>query len=133
MFASPLPTYTTFGSLGATAILPVLLAHPVVPANGRWNSNDERTYSATFLNAQRRAGTLRAVTLASRVLPHMRTYRFDNKTFAAFEDDCAQHLSNPKRVIEALILHWLDAKPNERAAMAQMHRQRIGAGSPDEE
>jgi len=62
-----------------------------------------------------------------------RTYRFDNKTFAAFEDDCAQHLSNPKRVIEALILHWLDAKPDERAAMAQMHRQRIGAGSPDEE
>ena len=62
-----------------------------------------------------------------------RTYRFDNKTFTAFEDDCAQHLSNPKRVIEALILHWLDAKPDERAAMAQMHRQRIGAGSPDEE
>jgi hypothetical protein len=62
-----------------------------------------------------------------------RTYRFDNKTFAAFEDDCAQHLSNPKRVIEALILHWLDAKPDERAAMAQMHRQRIGAGSLDEE
>jgi hypothetical protein len=30
-----------------------------------------------------------------------RTYRFDNKTFTAFEDDCAQHLSNPKRVIEA--------------------------------
>jgi hypothetical protein len=62
-----------------------------------------------------------------------RTYRFDNKTFAAFEDDCAQHLSNPKRVIEALILHWLDAGAEERAAMAQMHRQRIGAGSQDEE
>ena len=62
-----------------------------------------------------------------------RTYRFDNKTFAAFEDDCAQHLSNPKRVIEALILHWLDASAEERAAMAQIHRQRIGAGSQDEE
>jgi Fe-S-cluster formation regulator IscX/YfhJ len=62
-----------------------------------------------------------------------RTYRFDNKTFAAFEDDCAQHLSNPKRVIEALILHWLDASTDERAAMAQMHRQRIGAVSQDEE
>jgi len=62
-----------------------------------------------------------------------RTYRFDNKTFAAFEDDCAQHLSNPKRVIEALILHWLDASAQERAVMARMHRQRIGAGSPDEE
>jgi Fe-S-cluster formation regulator IscX/YfhJ len=62
-----------------------------------------------------------------------RTYRFDNETFAAFEDDCAQHLSNPKRVIEALILHWLDAKAEERAAMAQLHRQRIGSGSQDDE
>jgi hypothetical protein len=62
-----------------------------------------------------------------------RTYRFDNKTFAAFEDDCAQHLSNPKRVIEALILYWLDAKQEDRAAMAQMHRQRIGSSSRDDE
>ena len=74
---------------------------------------------------------------ASKPEPHpktvQRTYRFDSKTFAAFEDDCAQHLANPKRVIEALILHWLDAGAEERAAMAQMHRQRIGAGSHDEE
>ena len=62
-----------------------------------------------------------------------RTYRFNTKLFEAFEDDCAQHLSNPKRVIEALILHWLDASAEERAAMAQIHRQRIGAGSQDEE
>ena len=62
-----------------------------------------------------------------------RTYRFDTKVFEAFEDDCAQHLSNPKRVIEALILHWLDAGTEDRASMAQMHRQRIGAGSHDEE
>jgi hypothetical protein len=62
-----------------------------------------------------------------------RTYRLDNKTFTAFEDDCAQHLSNPKRVIEALVLHWLDASAEERSAMAQIHRQRIGAGSQDDE
>ena len=55
-----------------------------------------------------------------------RTYRFDTKVFEAFEDDCAQHLSNPKRVIEALILHWLDADPKARAAMAHKHRDRIG-------
>jgi hypothetical protein len=61
-----------------------------------------------------------------------RTYRFDGKTFAAFEDDCSQHLSNPKRVIEALILHWLDAKPEARAAMAQQHRQRIAQSAQDE-
>jgi hypothetical protein len=28
-----------------------------------------------------------------------RTYRFNTKLFEAFEDDCATHLSNPKRVI----------------------------------
>jgi hypothetical protein len=61
-----------------------------------------------------------------------RTYRFDGKTFAAFEDDCAQHLSNPKRVIEALILHWLDADPEARAAMAQQHRRRIANGSQED-
>jgi hypothetical protein len=61
-----------------------------------------------------------------------RTYRFDTKVFEAFEDDCAQHLSNPKRVIEALILHWLDADPAARAAMAHEHRRRIGAASEED-
>ena len=55
-----------------------------------------------------------------------RTYRFDTKVFEAFEEDCARHLSNPKRVIEALILHWLDAGPDARAAMAKRHRDEIG-------
>jgi len=62
-----------------------------------------------------------------------RTYRFDTKLFEAFEDDCATHLANPKRVIEALILHWLDASRDERAAMAHKHRERIGSGARDEE
>jgi hypothetical protein len=62
-----------------------------------------------------------------------RTYRFNTKLFDAFEDDCATHLSNPKRVIEALILHWLDADSEERAAMAHKHRERIGSASRDEE
>lgn len=61
-----------------------------------------------------------------------RTYRFDTRLFEAFEEDCAQRLSNPKRVIEALILHWLDADTGERAAMAHKHRERIGS-SRDEE
>jgi len=55
-----------------------------------------------------------------------RTYRFDTKVFEAFEEDCARHLSNPKRVIEAMILHWLDAGPDARAAMAKKHRDQIG-------
>jgi hypothetical protein len=61
-----------------------------------------------------------------------RTYRFDTTLFEAFEDDCARHLANPKRVIEALILHWLDAGADARAAMAQKHRARIGSASQDE-
>lgn len=62
-----------------------------------------------------------------------RTYRFDTKLFEAFEDDCATHLANPKRVLEALILHWLDANSEERAAMAHKHRERIGSALRDEE
>ena len=45
----------------------------------------------------------------------------------------ATHLSNPKRVIEALILHWLDADKDGRAAMAHKHRERIGSASRDDE
>ena len=61
-----------------------------------------------------------------------RTYRFDTTLFEAFEEDCAQRLSNPKRVIEAMILHWLDAGPDVRREMAQKHRNTIGAASQDE-
>lgn len=61
-----------------------------------------------------------------------RTYRFDAKVFQAFEDDCAQHLSNPKRVIEALIIYWLEADSDARAAMAKKHRERIAYGYQDE-
>ena len=51
------------------AVLPVLLAHPVVPANGRWSGNDERGYGARFVVAQLAAGKLRSVTFASRLVP----------------------------------------------------------------
>jgi len=51
------------------AALPVLLAHPVIPDNGRWTANDERKYSARFVRAQLAAGTLRRVTFASRLVP----------------------------------------------------------------
>jgi hypothetical protein len=40
-------------------------------------------------------------------------------------------LGNPKRVIEALILHWLDADPKARAAMAHKHRERVGRNDED--
>ena len=77
--------------------------------------------------------TARPPTPADQPKTIQRTYRFDTKLFEAFEEDCAQRLSNPKRVIEAMILHWLDADAGERAAMAQKHRERIGSASRDEE
>jgi hypothetical protein len=81
--------------------------------------------------------TSRSTRGASKPEPHpksvQRTYRFDRKLFEAFEDDCATHLANPKRVIEALILHWLDAGTDARAAMAHKHRERIGPGSREDE
>ncbi|HEY3941545.1 MAG TPA: glycosyltransferase family 39 protein [Acidimicrobiales bacterium] len=51
------------------AVLPVLFVHPFVPADGHWDHNDERTYSAAFVDAQVHAGTLRSVTFAARVVP----------------------------------------------------------------
>ena len=51
------------------AALPVLAVGPVVPADGHWNVNNERTYSARFVQAQMRAGTMRRVTFASRLVP----------------------------------------------------------------
>jgi hypothetical protein len=51
------------------AALPVLAVHPVVPRDGRWNVNNERAYSARFVEAQIRAGTMRRVTFASRMVP----------------------------------------------------------------
>ena len=61
-----------------------------------------------------------------------RTYRFDTTVFEAFEEDCARRLSNPKQVLEALILHWLDAGADARTAMAQKHRDKLGASSRDD-
>jgi hypothetical protein len=55
-----------------------------------------------------------------------RTYRFNKQLFAKFEDDCARNLSNPKLVIEALILHWLESKSGIRSAIAERHRARFG-------
>ncbi len=87
----------------------------------------------------RKSGTIHAMTRGNpKTKPSekpktiQRTYRFDTKVFEAFEDDCAQHLSNPKRVIEALILFWLEADPKARGAMAQEHRRRIGAVSEED-
>ena len=85
-----------------------------------------------YLFMARGKNSVRSSTSGEKPKTIQRTYRFDTKVFEAFEEDCAQHLSNPKRVIEALILHWLDADPKARAAMAQEHRRRIGLASEDD-
>jgi 4-amino-4-deoxy-L-arabinose transferase-like glycosyltransferase len=51
------------------AALPVLVAGPVVPSDGHWNVNNERAYSARFVKAQIRAGTMHRVTFAARLVP----------------------------------------------------------------
>jgi Dolichyl-phosphate-mannose-protein mannosyltransferase len=49
------------------AVLPVLLAQPVVPVNAMPNANDERAYSAQFVRDQVKAGKLHSVTFAARL------------------------------------------------------------------
>jgi hypothetical protein len=51
------------------AALPVLLAHPVVPATESCADDSERICSAQFVRAQVSAGRLRDVTFASRLVP----------------------------------------------------------------
>jgi hypothetical protein len=51
------------------AVVPVLLARPVVPGNGSWSGNDEYAYGARFVAAQLAAGKLRRATFASRLVP----------------------------------------------------------------
>ena len=61
-----------------------------------------------------------------------RTYRFNTELFESFEEDCARHLANPKLVLEALILHWLEGEASSRSTIAMRHRQRFGhTGSED--
>ena len=67
-----------------------------------------------------------------RPLTSQRTYRFNTELFESFEEDCARHLANPKLVLEALILHWLEGDAKARSAIAMRHRQRFGLSSSDE-
>ena len=61
-----------------------------------------------------------------------RTYRFNTELFESFEEDCARHLANPKLVLEALILHWLEGDADTRSNLALRHRQRFGLSSQDQ-
>ncbi|MGC8561549.1 MAG: hypothetical protein ACP5O1_12885, partial [Phycisphaerae bacterium] len=65
-------------------------------------------------------------------LTSQRTYRFNTELFESFEEDCARHLANPKLVLEALILYWLEGNAKTRSTIAMRHRQRFGLSSSDE-
>ncbi len=65
-------------------------------------------------------------------LTSQRTYRFNTELFEAFEEDCARHLANPKLVLEALILHWLDGDAKTRGSLALRHRERFGNSLPED-
>ncbi len=83
------------------AALPVLVTHPVVPANGRWSGNDEESYGARFTAAQLAAGKLRDVTFASRLVPLAETVGVAFVLFAV-----ASELSGPVAGVLAGML-WL--------------------------
>jgi 4-amino-4-deoxy-L-arabinose transferase-like glycosyltransferase len=53
----------------AVAALPVLLARPVIPRTAAWRRGDERVYSAEFVQANLRAGTLQRVVFLARLVP----------------------------------------------------------------
>jgi hypothetical protein len=63
---------------------------------------------------------------ARKPLTMQRTYRFNTQLFESFEEDCARHLANPKLVLEALILHWLEQSADARSSIAMRHRERFG-------
>ena len=83
------------------AVLPVLVTHPVVPANGRWSGNDEESYGARFVAAQLAAGKLRSVMFASRLVPLAETAGVAFVLFAV-----ASELSGPVAGVLAGML-WL--------------------------
>ena len=58
-----------------------------------------------------------------------RTYRFDTDLVERFEEDCAKNLANPKLVIEAALLYYLDSDLELRHQIAQNHREQFGTST----
>lgn len=56
----------------------------------------------------------------------VRTYRFQRPLYDEFEEFCARHLMNPKLVIEASILHFMEASAEDRAAISARHLEAVG-------
>ena len=71
------------------------------------------------VSASRRKASRRATDSSPTIL---RAYRFDAQVFARFETDCVRHLRNPRSVLEALILHWLNADAPQRDTIAEQYQ-----------
>lgn len=87
--------------LKVLAVVPVLFAHPVIPADGRWSGNDEQNYAARFASAQLAAGKLASVTFAARLVPLAETVAVAFVVFAI-----ASELAGPVAGLLAGML-WL--------------------------
>jgi hypothetical protein len=55
----------------------------------------------------------------------LRAYRFNADVMAAFENDCARHLRNPRLVLQALIHHWLEADSKAQMAIADRFQRHL--------
>lgn len=111
----------------------------------RWNAQrlDPRPASETRKKLHyvvyNRPGCYRCVTMPRPKLPRtpdgkpatlQRTYRFDTVLFERFEEDCLTNLANPNLVLQALVAHWLAAKPEARRQIAGKLPRRAADGDP---
>jgi hypothetical protein len=58
----------------------------------------------------------------------VRTYRFDAKLWARFEEDCALNLYNPRAVLETLVFDWLSTDDARRKELARKKHEADGKG-----
>ena len=48
-------------------------------------------------------------------------YRFDDRLWSDFQKSCDRHLSNPRAVMEALMLEWMRAEEDWRLQVAKKY------------
>ena len=53
----------------------------------------------------------------------VRSYRFDNRLWAQFEERCALNIYNPRAVLEALVLDWLSSDEGHHKDLAKKYHE----------
>ncbi len=51
-----------------------------------------------------------------------RSYRFDPKLWAEFEDRCALNIYNPRAVLEAMVVDWLSSDETHHKELAKKYK-----------